>query len=185
MSNSVKVFTYKRYARSVNCCTCKTEDMWALVIMSCDPNEKQSVICERKLWNQRRYSASIRILYMYITSSDDTRYDNRSYAVVVQRRRCVRRQISPPSFPSCVHANDLSFKICVFRVVKGPHSCRDRCYCSVGMWEHCKSRVQLQGSEIGEIQAPIAHERRVLSRPELKICFCAFWKSSHDGWHPH
>ena len=47
----------------------------------------------------------------------------------------------------------LSFKICVFQVVKGPHSCRDR----------CKSRVQLQASEIGEIQAPIAHERRVLS----------------------
>jgi len=34
-----------------------------------------------------------------------------------------------PSVPSCVCANDLSFKICVFQVVKSPHSRRDRCYC--------------------------------------------------------
>ena len=45
-------------------------------------------------------------------------------------RAVIRRQISAPSVPSCVHANDLSFKIHVFQVVKGPHSCRDRCYCS-------------------------------------------------------
>ena len=75
-------------------------------------------------------SASIRILYTYVTSSGDIRYDNRSYAVVVQRKSCARRQISAPSVPSCVHANDLSFKRCVFQVVKGPHSCRDCCYCS-------------------------------------------------------
>ena len=30
----------------------------------------------------------------------------------------VRRQISAPSVPSCVCANDLSFKICVFQVVR-------------------------------------------------------------------
>ena len=30
----------------------------------------------------------------YITSSGDIRYDNRSYAVVVQRKSCARRQIS-------------------------------------------------------------------------------------------
>ena len=43
-------------------------------------------------------------------SSGDIRYDNRSYAVV-QQKSCARRQISAPSVPSCVHANDLSFKI--------------------------------------------------------------------------
>ena len=49
----------------------------------------------------------------------------------------------------------------------------------VGVWERCKSRVQLQASEIGEIQAPIAHERRVLSRPDLhqiKDLFLCFLK---------
>ena len=76
-------------------------------------------------------SAGIRILYTYVTSSGDIRYDNRSYAVLVQQKSCARRQISAPSVPSCVHANDLSFKVCVFWVVKGPpHSCRERCYCS-------------------------------------------------------
>ena len=30
-------------------------------------------------------SAGIRILYTYVTSSGDIRYDNRSYAVLVQR----------------------------------------------------------------------------------------------------
>ena len=28
--------------------------------------------------------------------------------------------------------------------------------------KRCKSRVQLEASEIGEIQAPVAHERRLL-----------------------
>ena len=51
---------------------------------------------------------------MYITSSGDIRYDNWSYAVVVQRKNCARRQISASSVPGCVHANDLSFKIGVF-----------------------------------------------------------------------
>ena len=121
-------------------------------------------------------SAGIRILYTYVTSSGDIHYDNRSYAVVVQRKSCARRQISAPSVPSCVHANDLSFKICVFQVVKGLHNCRDRCYCSR---RYVKSRVQLQTSEIGEIQASIAHERRVLSRPDLhqiKDLFLCFLK---------
>ena len=59
-------------------------------------------------------SASIRILYMYVTSSGDIRYDNRSYVVVIQRKRCARRQNSAPSVPSCVHANNLSFKMCVW-----------------------------------------------------------------------
>ena len=75
-------------------------------------------------------SASIRILYTYVTSSGDIRYNKRSYAVVVQRKSCARRQISALSVPGCVHANDLSFKVCVFQVVKGPHSYRERCYCS-------------------------------------------------------
>jgi len=47
------------------------------------------------------------------------RYDNQSYAVVAQRKSRVRRQILAPSVPSCVCANDLSFKICVFQ---SPHS---------------------------------------------------------------
>ena len=51
---------------------------------------------------------------LYVTSFSDIRYDNRSYAVVVQRKSYARRQISAPSVPSCVHANDLSFKVCVF-----------------------------------------------------------------------
>ena len=38
------------------------------------------------------------------------------WTVVVQRKSCARRQISGPSVSSCVHANDLSFKICVFEV---------------------------------------------------------------------
>ena len=37
---------------------------------------------------------------------------NGSYAVVVQRKRCARRQVS---VPSVVHANDLSFKIVYLR----------------------------------------------------------------------
>ena len=52
----------------------------------------------------------------------------------------------------------------------------------VRMWERCKSRVQLQGSEIGAIQAPMPHgsyQHQTCTR--LKICFCAFWTSSHDG----
>ena len=81
-------------------------------------------------WDISSIKHHIRILYTYVTSSGNIRYDNRSYAVVVQRKSCARRQISAPSVPSCVHANDLSFKIRVFQVVKGPHSCRDRCYCS-------------------------------------------------------
>ena len=76
-----------------------------------------------------RGSASIRNLYSYVTSSGDIRYDNRSYAAIVQRKSRVRGQISAPSVPSCVCANELSFKICVFQVVKSPQSRRDRCYC--------------------------------------------------------
>ena len=74
-------------------------------------------------------SASIRNLYSYVTSSGDIRYDNRNYAAIVQRKSRVRGQISAPSVPSCVCANELSFKICVFQVVKSPQSRRDRCYC--------------------------------------------------------
>ena len=72
-------------------------------------------------------SAGIRNLYSYVTSSGDIRYDNRSYAAIVQRKSRVRGQISAPSVPSCVCANELSFKICVFQVVKSPQSRRDRC----------------------------------------------------------
>ena len=56
-------------------------------------------------------------------------YWNRSYAAIVQRKSRVRGQISAPSVPSCVCANELSFKICVFQVVKSPQSRQDRCYC--------------------------------------------------------
>ena len=48
-----------------------------------------------------------------------------------------------------------------------------------GMSERCKSRVQLQTTEIAEIQALVAHERRVLSRPDLhqiKDLFLCFLK---------
>jgi len=68
-------------------------------------------------------------LYSYVTSSGDICYNNWSYAVVAQQKSRVRGQSSAPSVPSCVHAIDLSFKICVFQVVKSAHSRRDRCYC--------------------------------------------------------
>ena len=42
---------------------------------------------------------------------------------------CVRWQILAPSVLSCVCVNNLSFKICVFQVVKCPHSFWDCCYC--------------------------------------------------------
>ena len=50
---------------------------------------------------------------------------------------------------------------------------------TVVMWERCKSRVQLEASEVGEIQAPVAHERKVLSRPDfhqVKDLFLYFLK---------
>ena len=64
--------------------------------------------------SSRGGSASKWILYTYVTFSGDIRYDNRSYAVVIQRKSYTRRQILAPSVPSCVHVNDLSFKMCVF-----------------------------------------------------------------------
>ena len=45
-----------------------------------------------------------------------------TYAVVVQRKSCARGQNSALSVPSCVHADDLSFKMCVFWVVNGQGS---------------------------------------------------------------
>ena len=50
--------------------------------------------------------------------------------------------------------------------------------------EGCKSRVQLEASEIGEIQAPLTHERRVLSRLDLhqvKDLFLYVLKILNDG----
>ena len=122
------------------------------------------------LWRARGGSVGIRILYTTLHLPVIS-------IVIIGDMRLLYiagRQISAPSVPSCVHANDISFKRCV--VVKGPHSCRDRCYCSR---QSCKSRVQLQASEIGETQAPVAHERRVLSRPDLhhiKDLFLCFLK---------
>ena len=84
---------------------------------------------ERPRVRVRGGSAGIRNLYSYVTSSGDIRYDNRGYAAIVQRKSRVRGQISAPSVPSCVCANELSFKTCVFQVVKSPQSRRDRCYC--------------------------------------------------------
>ena len=77
-------------------------------------------------------SAGIRNLYSYVTSSGDIRYDNRSYAAIVQRKSRVRGQISAPSVSSCVCSNKLSFKICVFQVVESPQSRRDRCQVKIG-----------------------------------------------------
>ena len=84
--------------------------------------------CQLSL-NSRGGSAGIRDLYSYVTSSGDICYDNRSYAVIAQRKSHVRGRILAPSVPSCVCVNDLSFEICVFQVVKSPHSRRDHCYC--------------------------------------------------------
>ena len=80
----------------------------------------------------RNYPYPEEVVQVYgicITSSGDIRYDNRGYAAIVQRKSRVRGQISAPSVPSCVCANELSFKTCVFQVVKSPQSRRDRCYC--------------------------------------------------------
>ena len=84
-----------------------------------------SVFVRSQLSDVRGCSAGIRNLYSYVTSSGDIRYDNWSYAVVAQRKSRVKRQISASSVPSCVCANDLSFKIRVFQVVKSPHSRRE------------------------------------------------------------
>ena len=54
---------------------------------------------------------------------------------------------------------------------------------TVIMWERCKSWVQLEASEIGEIQVPVAHECKVLSRPDLyqfKDLFLKIFKRMGD-----
>ena len=112
-------------------------------------------------------SAGIRKLYSYVASSGDICYDYRSFAVVTTKEPCQRADFSAPSVPSCICASNLSFKICVFQVVKGSHSRWDCCYCIIVIWELCKSRVQLEAFEIGEIQVPVVHERKVLSRLDL------------------
>ena len=52
------------------------------------------------------------------------------------------------------------------------------------LWEHFKSQVHLEASEIVEIQAPVAHERY-----QDGICTRFYVLSEnphmHDGWHPH
>ena len=121
--------------------------------------QKNSLGIER---GSRGGSASTRILYTYTTSFGDIRYDNRSYAVVIQRKSCARRQISAPSIPSCAHANDLSLRYVYFRWSRVHTVVETAVTAPVGVWEHCKRWVQLQASETGEIQAPIAHERGVL-----------------------
>ena len=76
----------------------------------------------------------------------------------------------------------------VFQVVKSPHSRRDCCYWYHLMWECYKSWVQLETFEICEIQAPVAHEHRVLSSLDLhqfKNCFCTLRKSYIMRWHSH
>ena len=72
------------------------------------------VIVVLKAPHLRGGSAGIRILYTHVTSSGDIRYNNRSYAVVVQRKSCARQQSSAPSVPSCVCANDLVLQdVCI------------------------------------------------------------------------
>ena len=47
------------------------------------------------------------------------------------------------------------------------------------MWECCENWVKLEASKIGKIQVPVAHEHRVVSRPDLhqvKDLFLYFWK---------
>ena len=114
-----------------------------------------------------------------IPFSGDIRYDNRSYAVVIQRKICARRQISAPSVPSCVCANELSFKICVFEVVKGPHSCQDRCYCSCRYVRMVpvKAGSSLKPLKLVRFKRPYhmnagCYQDQTYTR--LKICFCAF-----------
>ena len=100
-----------------HCIFCTRHQLWH----ACEPCPYMS--------NSRGGSAGIRNLYLYVTSSGDICDDNWSYVVVAQRKNCVRWQISAPSIPGCVCLNDLSFKICVFQVVKSLHSRRDCCYC--------------------------------------------------------
>ena len=109
---SISTYHHAVHVRPINSCNASTRREETFQV-STDP---EGVVQE-----------AIRNLYSYVTSSSDIRY--RSYAAIVQRKSRVRGQISAPSVPSCVCANELSFKICVFQVVKSPQSRRDRCYC--------------------------------------------------------
>ena len=121
----------------------------------------------RKMRMRRGGSAGIRNLYSYVTSSGDVRYDNRNYAAIVQQKSHVRGQISAPSVPSCVCANKLSFKICVFQWSRVHKAVETAVTATIVMWERCKSWVHLEVTEIGEIKVPVAHERRLLWRLDL------------------
>ena len=129
-------------------------------------------------WETRGGSAGIRILYTYVTSSGDIHYDNRSYAVVVQwkswdgrfRHHLFRGLFMQTTYPS---------RYVYFRWSRVHTAVETAVTAPAGVWERCKSRVKLQASEISEIQAPIAHERRVLSRRDLyqiKDLFLRFLK---------
>ena len=120
------------------------------------------------MWSAHRGgSAGIRNLYSYVTFSGDIRYDNRSYAVVAQWKSRVRRQISAPFVQAEFVLITYPSSYMYFRWSRVHIAIKTAVSTTIFMWEHCKSQVQLEASEIGEIQAPVAHESRVLLRPDL------------------
>ena len=127
----------------------------------------------------RRGSASIRILYTYVTSSGDIRYDNRSYAVVVQWCQ------TADSVPSCVHADMRTtypsrctyfgwLRVHTRPLLLLPLVCENAVKAGsvcIGnfVWPYLLNPTTY-GHGIGEIQAPVGcYQDQTCTR--LKICF--------------
>ena len=66
--------------------------------------------------------------YSSVTSSGSIRYElgvMRFRVTKIAMSDGFEKQILAPTVPSCVHANDLSFEICVFLMVKSLYSYQD------------------------------------------------------------
>ena len=130
-------------------------------------------------------SAGIRILYTHVTSSVmiigvmRLSYNERAVPDGRFRHHLFQAVFMRTTYPS---------RYVYFRWSRVHTAVETAVTAPVDMWERCKSQVQLQASEIGEIQAPIAHECRLLSRPDLhqiKDLFLCFLKIlTWWGWHP-
>ena len=112
-------------------------------------------------------SAGIRNLYSYVTSSGDIPYDNRSYARLSAKEPCQRADFGTICSKLCLCERAILQDMCIsggqestkpsIPLLLLPSSCEKR----------CKSRVQLEASEIGEIQAPVAHETQAAMKTGL------------------
>ena len=144
--------------KSVHYFSYSTVKVWRVLYENSYSTESQ--------YSTRGGSAGIRILYTYVTSSGNIRYDNQSYMVVVQWKSCARQQILVPSPCSklCLYANDLSFKIWYFRWSRVHTAVKTPVTASVSKWERCKSQVQQchrqgEGRQQGQF-APCPHCKR-------------------------